>query len=87
MRPEFSTFKGYINFLLLDMADSPSSDIDSSLPDIDVLLRPRFRHAVPTASSAVYFNILIWKPDDCQSNLIKILNTLPPTQTVLNKAL
>ena len=56
MRPEFSTFKGYINFLLLDMADSPSSDIDSSLFDIDVLLQPRFRHAVPTASSAAHFD-------------------------------
>ena len=59
MRPEFSTFKGYINFLLLNMANSPSSDINSSLPNINVLLRPRFRHIVPTASSATYFNTLI----------------------------
>ena len=87
MRPEFSTFKGYINFLLLNMADSPSFNINLSLPNINMLLQPRFRYAVPTTSSAVYFNILIWKPDDCQSNPIKILNTLPSTQTVLNKAL
>ena len=60
MRPKFLTFKGYINFLLLDMADSPFFDIDSSLPDINVLLWPRFRHTViPTASSAAYFNTLI----------------------------
>ena len=59
MRPEFLTFKGYINFLLLDMANSPSSNIDLSLPDIDVLLRPRFHHIIPTASSATYFNTLI----------------------------
>ena len=64
MRPEFSMFKGYINFLLLDMADSPSSDINSSLSDIDVLLRLRFRHTVPTASSAAYFDTLIRKPGD-----------------------
>lgn len=87
MRPEFSTFKGYINFLLLDMADSPSSDIDSSLPDIDVLLRPRFRHAVPTASSAAHFDTPIRKPGDRQSNPIEILDALPPAQTVLNEAL
>jgi hypothetical protein len=60
MRPEFLTFKGYIKFLLFDMADSPSFNIDSSLPNINVLLRPRFRRtAVPTASSATYFNTLI----------------------------
>ena len=57
MRPEFSTFKGYINFLLLDMANSPSSDIDLSLFNINVLLRPRFGHtAIPTTSSTAYFN-------------------------------
>jgi len=57
MRPKFLIFKGYINFLLLDMADSSSFNINSSLSNIDVLLRPRFRHtAVPTASSAAYFD-------------------------------
>ena len=56
MRPEFLTFKGYINFLLLDMANSPSSDIDLSLFNINVLLWPRFRHIIPTASSAAYFD-------------------------------
>jgi len=80
------TFKGYINFLLLDMADSPSFDIDSSLPDIDVLLRPRFRRAaVPTASSTAHFDTPIRRPGDRQSNPIKILDTLPPAQTVLNE--
>ena len=60
MRPEFSTFKGYINFLLLDIANSPSSNINSSLPNINVLLRPRFRHtAIPTTSSTAYFDPLI----------------------------
>jgi hypothetical protein len=60
MRPEFSTFKAYINFLLLSMADSPSSDINLSLPNINMLLRPRFRHtAVPTASSTAHFDTLI----------------------------
>ena len=77
MRPEFSTFKGYINFLLFGMADSPSFDINSSLPDIDVLLQPRFRHAaVPTTSSTAHFDILIWRPGDRQSNPIKILDIL-----------
>jgi hypothetical protein len=56
MRPEFLTFKGYINFLLLKIANNPSN-INSSLPNINVLLRPRFCYtAVPTASSAAYFN-------------------------------
>ena len=56
MRSKFLTFKGYINFLLLDMANSPSFNINSSLPDINVLLRPRSRRtAVPTASAA-HFN-------------------------------
>jgi len=60
MRPKFSTFKGYINFLLLNMANSPSFDINSSLSDINVLLWPRFRYMViPTASSAAYFDTLI----------------------------
>ena len=66
MRPKFLTFKGYINFLLLDIANSPSSDINSSLPDINVLLWPRFRHAaVPTASSTAHFNTPIRRPGDC----------------------
>ena len=57
MRPKFLTFKCYINFLLLDMADSPFSNINLSLSDINVLLQLRFRHAaVPTASSAAYFD-------------------------------
>ena len=57
MRPEFLTFKGYINFLLLNMANSPSFNINSSLPNINILLRPRFRYtAVPTTSSTTYFN-------------------------------
>ena len=57
MRPKFWTFKGYINFLLLDMADSPSFDINLSLFNINVLLQPRSRHAaVPTASSASHFD-------------------------------
>ena len=56
MRPKFLTFKGYINFLLLDIANSPFSNIDSFLSDIDVLLRPKFRHIIPTASSAAHFN-------------------------------
>ena len=60
MRPKFSTFKGYINFLLLDMANSPSFNINSSLPDINMLLQPRFCYmAVPTTSPAAYFNTLI----------------------------
>ena len=65
MRPKFSTFKGYINFLLLSIADSPSFNINLSLPDINVFLQPRFHHvAVPTASSTAYFNTLIWRPGD-----------------------
>jgi hypothetical protein len=60
MRPEFSMFKGYINFLLLKIANSPSSDINLSLPNINVLLQPRFYYAaVPTTSSTAYFNTLI----------------------------
>ena len=60
MRLKFLTLKGYINFLLFDMANSPSFNINSSLSNINVLLRPRFRHtAVPTASSTTYFNTLI----------------------------
>ena len=60
MRPKFLTFKGYINFLLLSIANSPSFNINSSLPNINVLLRPRFRYtAIPTTSSAAYFNTLI----------------------------
>jgi len=80
MRPKFLIFKGYINFLLLNMADSSSFNIDSSLPNINVLLRPRFRRAaVPTASSAAYFNTPIRRPGNRQSNPIKILDILPPT--------
>jgi len=57
MCPEFLTFKGYIDFLLFNVADSPSFNINSSLPDIDMLLRPRFcRTAIPTASPAAYFD-------------------------------
>jgi len=59
MRPKFLTFKGYINFLLLNIADSPFFNIDLSLLNINVLLRPRFRYIVPTTSSATYFNTLI----------------------------
>jgi hypothetical protein len=88
MYPKFSTFKGYINFLLLSIANSPSFDNDSSLPDIDVLLRPRFhRAAVPTASSAADFDTPIRRPGDRQSNPIEILDTLSPAQTVSNEAL
>ena len=64
MCPEFSTFKGYINFLLLNIANSPFFNIDLSLPNIDVLLRPRFYYIVPTASSAAYFDTLIQRPGD-----------------------
>ena len=57
MCPKFLTFKGYINFLLFNMVNSPSFNINSSLPNINMLLRPRFRRmAVPTASPAAYFN-------------------------------
>jgi len=56
MRPEFLMFKGYINFLLLNIANSPSFNINSSLPNINVLLRPRFRYIIPTTSSTAYFN-------------------------------
>ncbi len=78
MCSKFLTFKGYINFLLLDMANSPSFNINSSLPDINVLLQPRSRHtAVPTASAA-HFDTPIWRPGDRQSNPIEILDTLPP---------
>ena len=60
MHPKFWTFKGYINFLLLNMANSPFSNINSSFLDINVLLRPRFCHvAVPTTSSTAYFDTLI----------------------------
>ena len=60
MRPEFLTFKGYINSLLFNMANSPSFNINSSLPNINILLRPRFRRtAVPTASPTAYINTLI----------------------------
>jgi hypothetical protein len=60
MRPEFLTFKGYIKFLPFNIANSPSFNIDSSLPNINVLLWPRFRRiAVPTTSSTTYFNTLI----------------------------
>ena len=70
------------------MADSPSSDIDSSLSNINVLLRPRFRHtAVPTASSAAHFDTPIQRPGDRQSNPIEVLDTPSPAQTVLNEAL
>jgi hypothetical protein len=80
MCPKFLIFKGYINFLLLDMADSPSSNIDLSLFNINMLLRPRFRHAaIPTASSTAHFNTLIWRPGNRQSNLIKVLDTLSST--------
>jgi hypothetical protein len=51
MRPKFSTFKGYINFLLLNIANSPSFNINSSLFNINVLLQPWFRYiAIPTTS-------------------------------------
>jgi len=60
MRPKFLTFKGYINSLLFNIANSPSFNINSSLPNINMLLRLRFYYmAVPTASSATYFNTLI----------------------------
>jgi hypothetical protein len=66
MRPKSLTFKGYIDFLLLDMANSPSFNIDSSLPNINVLLRPRFRRAaVPAASSAAYFDTPTQRPSNC----------------------
>ena len=57
MHPKFLTFKGYIDFLLFNIANSPSFNINLSLLDINVLLRPRFHHtAIPTASPAAYFN-------------------------------
>ena len=79
MCPEFLTFKGYIDFLLFNMANIPFFNINLSLPDIDMLLRPRFRRtAVPTASPAAYFDTPIQRPGDRQSNPIKILDILPP---------
>ena len=60
MRSEFLIFKGYINSLLYNIANGPSFNINSSLPDINMLLRPRFhRTAVPTTSPTTYFNTLI----------------------------
>jgi hypothetical protein len=59
MHPEFLMFKGYINFLLFDMADSPFFNINLSLFNINMLLRPRFYYTVFTASSTAYFNTLI----------------------------
>ena len=60
MRPEFLTFKSYINFLLLGMADSPFFNINLSLFNIDMLPQPRFYYiAILTASSTAYFNTLI----------------------------
>ena len=78
MRFKSLIFKGYINFLLFNIADSPSFNINSSLLNINVFLRPRFRRtAVPTASSAAHFDTPIWRPGNRQSNPIKILNILP----------
>src|SRR6266702_691741 len=86
MCPKFLMFKGYINFLLLDMANSPFFNIDLSLPDINVLLQPRFCHtAIPTTSSDAHFNTPIQRPSNHQNNLIKILDILPPAQTILNE--
>jgi hypothetical protein len=60
MRLKFLTLKGYINFLLFNIANSPSFNINLSLSNINVLLQPRFHHtAIPTTSSATYFNTLI----------------------------
>ena len=54
------TFLLYINFLLFNIAHSPLFNINLSLPNINILLRPRFhRMAVPTTSSTAYFNTLI----------------------------
>jgi len=60
MHPKFLIFKGYINFLLFNIANSPSFNINLSLLNINMLLWPRFYYiAIPTTSPAIYFNTLI----------------------------
>ena len=78
--------KAYINFLLYNIADSFSFNINSSLPDLDELLHTRWAcPAVATKSvapsgtpSAASFQ----KPNNHQSNPIKLFNTPPPHQAI-----
>ena len=73
-------YKAYINFLLYSIANSSLFDINLTLPNLNKLLQryPTIYTISTISTTSTTSTILVRKPSNRQSNLIKVLNTLPP---------